>query len=431
MSEYISAIFGILLAITWFLYSSRKLGLYSLNSLFPISLIFLQSIPFLLRRIYLGDNENYSLEINLVLISLVSFVFGSYLGSMGKRKILQDGKNKRERIALKWIGSKGILIFFIPCIYFSLKFAIPRLGTGAYGYMAPLSTFEQIFFYGHLLFLSLYLASFPEIKNKKTLLLLSLVILPRFIVSSVYGRFYILQGLIPIFYYGSLRAVFLRNRSLIFNSKLFLFGGLLFVVIFLGFIREFGRSNSFGFKWLIELIAYGGTINILKMHEMFIGVPKIKYLLASVFFKVFPFLTPSSYEVNVWGKEGVVATLDRVLSAAQNRYYGVNYLGTASNYIQESYLDGGILLVIIISLLLGIIARKIDMNSANNPLLLYVACEIVPRFLLLPRSNVGYPFERVPWLILIYLVIIGILLRYLRPSKKRKLYEYDYCKMVK
>ncbi|GAO75683.1 putative uncharacterized protein [Meiothermus ruber H328] len=150
----------------------------------------------------------------------------------------------------------------------------------------------------------------------------------------------------------------------------------------------------------------GSSIPILEKYERYDIQRNQSYVFASVILKAIPFSIPlpENYRVNVWGIEGAVATLDRVLSSYENQAREDLFYGTGSNYLHELYIDFGWLGVIIGSILVALVASYMEYKGVQSLFFRFIWLSVLTSFLFLPRSNVGYFVEKLPLYIAFYLL---------------------------
>lgn len=380
-----------------------------------LAIIFFCFLPVYIKHIAgLTDIYDYSLELAMLSAGVFIFVLGAYapdisLTGRRKRSIAKTYTSAYPDIHLAPLKT-AIFALTVPAFYASIDFFRAYGGAGLYetGGVPPLSTASQVIFYSHLTLFFFACAVCPPDRIKEIIPLFIVVLLPRFIVTTSYGRWFVGQMLLPaaIFIIARLSAT-QSKKSMRVSLTAILAGisvvGLIFVM---GAIRE---SSALSIDLLIAMIRGGGVIDVLKLHADNVIDSTHNYVIASSFFKTFPFLAPSDYIVTVWGRSDMVATLDRVITLS---IYGSNpseFFGTASNYVFEWYLSFGVVGVIVGSLIVGRIARYLDNAALNSSLGTFLFMELYPRIFLLPRSNFGYLIERVLWLCIIYAILVTIL----------------------
>jgi hypothetical protein len=129
--------------------------------------------------------------------------------------------------------------------------------------------------------------------------------------------------------------------------------------------------------------------------------------------KVVPYHLLGVCVIDIWGMEGLPATLDRIL-ASNEPASEVLLVGPGSNYVLELFLSGGLAIVLCGSAIFGLTCRKFLVWAGQRSLFAGIWAECLTRALLAPRSNLGYVYERIPTLILVtalFIVVIHVATR--------------------
>ncbi|MCS7068713.1 MAG: O-antigen polysaccharide polymerase Wzy [Meiothermus sp.] len=402
---------------------TRYFGIFSTPALFMYSMLLFQIIPLLygsLTNFYGYDLTRQNL---LAILGMIAFAVGYVPLGLARNRALKAGRAahlslERSRAIFK-VAIWGSLALFPLTAATALRFFLERRG-GEYGLTEPISTMEQFLFYTALCFFALALSvNLKHIPLKWVWLLAAVVILPRLLVSLVYSRIFIFLAIIPLLYalfFSRLNFRLSRSKALLAFALLGLF------VVVPALTRDTSViASSQRFE---TLIMNGSSIPILEKYERYEINRDQSYVFASVVLKAIPFSVPlpDNYRIDVWGMEGAVATLDRVLSHHENQGRQDVFFGTGSNYLHELFIDFGWLGVGVGGILVGSVAAYIEYRGVTSILFRYIWLSILTSFLFLPRSNVGYFLEKLPLYLLFYLLIwlvMKIVLSATAASRKR------------
>ena len=415
MSEYP------LILIMVFLFSTSftiwVFGVFSIPSLFLYSLTLFQILPLLYALITGFYPYDLTRQTNMLTIGIVGFMLGYLPLGLARVKALRKSQNQYlERNTSRSIF-KAALLFSLALLpvtaVLALNFFLTRR-TGQYGLTEPLSSLEQLFFYAALSFFCIALSvNLRHIPYKWIFLLTAIVILPRLLVSLVYSRIFIFLALLPLFYALYFSRLNYSLAPIKATTVLFVLG--LFVIL-----PALTRDSSIvaSQQRFEALIMNGSSIPILEKYERYEIQRDQSYVFASVVLKAIPFPipVPENYRVDVWGLQGAVATLDRVLSSYENQNREVFY-GTGSNYLHELFIDFGWPGVVLGSLLLGFTVSFLEYKSVSSFFFRFAWLSILTSFLFLPRSNVGYFLEKLPLFIAFY-VLFWLAVKLLSESGK-------------
>ncbi|GIW28294.1 MAG: hypothetical protein KatS3mg070_1657 [Meiothermus sp.] len=384
--------------------SIRLFGIASTPSLFLYSLALFQVIP-VLYGLYTGYYQyDLTRQINMLSVGIVAFTIGYLPFGLARRRLLKKTVSglspKESRTVFKAALYFSLLLFPITATL-AVQFFLSRRG-GQYGLTEPISSLEQLFFYAALSFFCLALSvNLKHIPLKWILLLVAIVLLPRLLVSLVYSRIFIFLALVPLLY----SLYFSRlNYKLSPSKATVAFGVLALFVILPALTRD--TSIVASQQRFEALVMNGSSIPILEKYEQYDIQRNQSYVFASVILKAIPFSIPlpENYRVNVWGIEGAVATLDRVLSSYENQAREDLFYGTGSNYLHELYIDFGWLGVIVGSILVALVASYMEYKGVQSLFFRFIWLSVLTSFLFLPRSNVGYFVEKLPLYIAFYLL---------------------------
>jgi O-antigen polysaccharide polymerase Wzy len=126
-------------------------------------------------------------------------------------------------------------------------------------------------------------------------------------------------------------------------------------------------------------------------------------LLVSFTAKVIPYAAIGLCTTDVGDDKGIAATMDRLLT---KEYSNDMRAGTGGNYLLELYLTGGLVAIILGSLLFGFSCRRFVELTGHRSLFAGIWAECLSRALFAPRGNLGYVYERIPSLLLATAAVI-------------------------
>lgn len=296
--------------------------------------------------------------------------------------------------------SKKLTLLLLPvAIVVAVRFFLSR-GGAEYGYGEGLSTAEQAVLYLHLYFGLVYFATLQggNIKSIIIIMMFFVVAIPRLIISLRWGRFFFAQAIVPIIFLLLAQGlIILTRRKIIW---------LAIVAVFIVFIPALARGDDlYDFDALLQFFSRGSTL-ILFQDNMSLDLGKYcEPILVSLTAKLIPYSLLNVCTIDIWGQNGLPATLDRIL--AYNEIGDSDALvGPGSNFILELYLLGGWVSVVVGSAFLGFIARQFVRSIMIGSIFSAIWVESLVRLLLAPRSNFGYVFERIPSLFLTSLLFL-------------------------
>jgi hypothetical protein len=275
-----------------------------------------------------------------------------------------------------------------------------------YGSGEGLSSFHQIPLYGLLYTYYIYLIySSYYVRPKDEFLKISfLAILPRFLIATVWGRFFLVQALLP-FVLLAIQSGYIKVNFKVF-SILILIG--LCVFIGLPMLRgdEISVSDSLS---LLEFVIKGGPVHLIgEVDNVQNTFPNTNFLITGLFGNTFPFLFGNNDKIDIWGSYGLVVTLDRAFAFMEGVDFDSN-AGPGSNYVAELLVIGGYFGLIFGSFFLGIVFRIGKKISNITPVIALPMIDALSKSLFVPRSNITYMFERAIPLTVIFIVLVFIL----------------------
>ncbi|MCE2904242.1 MAG: O-antigen polysaccharide polymerase Wzy family protein [Anabaena sp. CoA2_C59] len=383
--------------------SIRKYGIFSLPSgflfslgLFQVSRLIFIIIPFL--QDYVDDD--YFLQSALLLIAVTFFKLTYDFSFKILKSTVKDKKHIEENKELFNLGKFIILITFIPCLIISLQSILsPNVGSYGIEESGP-STYQKIPLYAALVGLQFLNSSAPSI-SRKSIILISLVALPRLLLSFVnmrgYFVFFMGAELSVIFSINKLSNTVLRRILIISIISIPL---LIFVPLS---IRQVNVSSG-NLDILSSLYLISDPIKIISLAiENINQLPNINYSLGPLVAIYLPFLAPEDFYLPA--QEGILINrLDRALSQYLLWDRGFPYLGTGGNYIADLYIDFGVIGVATGSGFVGFMTALFMNRMKYDRLFLFNALFFINKLLYLPRGCFVELIDMLPVYSLIFIV---------------------------
>jgi hypothetical protein len=296
---------------------------------------------------------------------------------------------------------KATLWIALPALVLALQFFHSRSGV-EYGEGENIPTVHQAVLYAHMFFAFLFLGAARSIHEdrRRIIIVSALVIAPRLIVSLRWGRFFLLQAVIPV-----LLITLARGWVALSVRRILQLCALALLVVF---VPALIRGDSFvGQDELIAFFQAGSSLGRLQDNRDLNLTGLCPPLLVSLTDKVVPYSLLGVCTMEYKGAQGVPATLDRILTEDDPGTVGT-LAGTGSNYLLELYLTGGIGAIILGSTLFGFTCRCFIQGIGKRSLFAGIWGECLSRALFAPRSTLGYVYERIPSLFLVTLMMIGL-----------------------
>ena len=296
---------------------------------------------------------------------------------------------------------KATVWLTLPVLVLALQFFFSRSRV-EYGQGESLSILHQAVFYGHMFFGFLFLGAARAIPEERRRIIIAsvLVIAPRLIVSLRWGRFFLAQAVLPVLFIALARGWVTLSKKRVLQ--------LCALALFIIFVPSLTRGDNFlGQDELVTFFQAGSTLRLFQdSRDLNLG-GLCPPLLVSMTAKLVPYSLLGVCTMEFKGAQGVPATLDRILTdddPATEDTLG----GTGSNYLLELYLTGGIGAIVLGSVLFGFTSRCFVQGIGQRSLFAGIWAECLSRALFAPRSTLGYVYERIPSLLLVIMIIVGI-----------------------
>lgn len=276
---------------------------------------------------------------------------------------------------------KASLLIAIPAFAVGMRFAAYRAGL-AYGEGSDIPFWYQAILYSHLFVGYMYLGSVPNMegKNRKRFLLVSsLLILPRLVISLHWGRFFVGQTIVVVLLIAMARG-WLR-LSLTRTAQ---FVALAAAIIFVPSITRGDKvagADVFGRPALLDLFQSGNTLPFFQDYRNL--RPECPPLVVSMTAKVVPYSWLHLCTMSVGNVNNTPAVLSSILTRNESNDLGS---GTGSIYILELYLSGGLAAVFIGSALFGLSCRWFIEHLGQRSIVSGIWAECLVRALFAPRE---------------------------------------------
>lgn len=303
--------------------------------------------------------------------------------------------------ACETLAYKATLWIACPAIVLATQFFFSRSGVD-YGQGEGLSFIYQTVLYTHMFFGLLFLGIARAIPQERHRIIIAsiLVILPRFIISLRWGRFFLAQAIVPVFFLALARG-WMRP-----SGKLFLQLGAL--AMFIVFVPPLTRGdNFFGQDEAVSFFQAGSSLRLFQDNVDLNLTERCPPLLVSMTAKLVPYGLLGICIMDYQGTKGVPATIDRILTVNEPSTEGT-LSGTGANYLLELYLTGGIGAIILGSAFFGFSSRCFIQWISQRSLFAGIWAECLSRVLFAPRGTLGYVYERIPSLVIATLIIVGL-----------------------
>jgi len=350
------------------------------------SWLYFQGIPILLNDGRVNVSENYIFaSIFSLLLLILGIIFGSAL--------------KLKSYNISWQSSLINPLYVFIILSFPVTF-IMALNSAyinlAYGYGAAdaILFIQNILGYVILTIMPIFLFSAKTLCSRKINLILLLIIIPRFLVSIFGQRFYLLQAIIPIFFW----IYFFKKISI---KYVIVFVAIGFIAS--AFIMPAIRGDS---VWGIENIILGSPLNLLPLIEktnILKGFNSYSLFLCQIVSGIYDICDLT----NIWTvPEGHSLRYHNALTYIIRQESGIDGIGTGGNPIIEfapnessEYSSG------FIFFLIGGISGLIVRNCISNPLACFLLPHISSKLLFLWRGTLVEFYDRLLPLIFVYLML--------------------------
>jgi hypothetical protein len=308
------------------------------------------------------------------------------------------------------------VLLFPPAIALAVIFAAANIGR-EYGDLS-VSFADQIVYYLHLFFGFMFLGVVRagHQSRRKICIAVVMIALPRFIVSTNYGRMFLAEGIVPLVLIAVARGFIQlswKRTAQIAGLGLFI---ILVPSITRGDFSAAGADPASAETPAIVLWLSGGTTLLVTQQYMDIDMThRCPPLLVSLTGKLIPYallhvctITTSGMGENANVTTEFAANLDRVVTYEMNGGDGSMTTGTGTSYLLELYLTGGLAGVAFGSFVYGAVCKLLATSMAARSLFSGIWAECLMRAVFSTRATLGYAFEKVPVLLLATMLVVLI-----------------------
>ena len=269
-----------------------------------------------------------------------------------------------------------------------------------YGAVGSIPIGDQAVLYTHLFFGLMFFGSAAPKRDGRHRVLIGLVLfaLPRLIISTHGGRFYLAQAAVPALLIavgrGWIRFSFRRVIQIMLLAALILFG------------PSITRGDAvFGQGEFADWLSGGSTLKLYQDHIDDNLQGHCNPFLVAFTAKVIPFKLIGECLIDFGDRKDEPETLDRILAVeTPGTFHGT--VGPGSNYLLDLGLFGGLLAVFVGSACFGFSCRRFVAWVGMRSPYAGIWAECLTRALFAPRGNLGYVYERVPSLVLATWLIV-------------------------
>ncbi len=303
--------------------------------------------------------------------------------------------------ACETFAYKATLWIACPAIVLAGQFFYSRSGVD-YGQGQGLSLIYQAILYTHMFFGFLFLGvARTNPQDRRRIVIASiLIILPRFIISLRWGRFFLVQAIVPIVFIA-----LARGWMRLSGKRVLQLGALAVLIVF---VPALSRGDNFlGQDEIVTFFEAGSSLRLFQDNVDLNLTERCPPLLVSMTAKSIPYGLLDVCTMDYKGSKGVPATLDRILTDNDPSTAGT-LNGTGANYLLELYLTGGIGAIILGSVFFGFSSRCFVQCISQRSLFAGIWAECLSRALFAPRGTLGYVYERIPSLLLATLIVITL-----------------------
>ncbi|CAN7542110.1 hypothetical protein LJR034_003719 [Caballeronia sp. LjRoot34] len=353
-------------------------------------------VPEGIRIVYFNTYQDDSVYGYLALSACVVAVSYVLVAAWLGRKAA-DTRPPADRDAALRLSARVISYLAPVCMLLAAAFVGMRWGT-EYGEGDSMPYVFQIFLYAHLYTFFFYLRFVDEneVKSRRFILLSLAVLLPRLLISTHWGRFFVGQAMLPFVFallVGGHVMVRLRHVLIIVLGA----GCIYFVLPMLRGDDVGGQ----GTESVLLFIAGGGPVHLVgQVEDVEQAYPNVNFLMTGLVGPFAPNLLSAEERIDIWGQEGAPLTLDRAFAEMEGiGFYSLT--GPGSVYVADLLVLGGMTALIAGSIVIGGLlacARSLYKLPVLVSLALF---DIVSKIVFLPRTSFTYLIDRIAVLTII------------------------------
>jgi hypothetical protein len=288
--------------------------------------------------------------------------------------------------------SARVICYLAPvCMVLAMVFVGMRWGT-EYGEGDSMPYVFQIFLYAHLYTFFFYLrfVDGTEVKSQRFVLVSLAVLLPRLLISSHWGRFFVGQAILP-FVFALLVGGNVKVRM---RHLLTIIIGATCIYFVLPLIRGDDVGGQ-GTESVLRFIASGGPVHLVgQVEEIDAAYPNVNFFKTGLVGPFAPSLLSAEERIDIWGQEGAPLTLDRAFAELEGiGFYSLT--GPGSVYVADLLVLGGLGMLIAGSIVIGALLAC-TRSLYRLPVLLSLALfDIFSKVVFLPRTSFTYLIDRI------------------------------------
>jgi hypothetical protein len=356
---------------------------------------------FLFRVVVHQADEIENSTVAISILALICFIAGYLFPAFGRRPAQYS---QRVLDTCGDFAYRATILLALPALILAVQFWRTHQ-TMTYGYVAvdQIPFLYQAVLYTQLFLGFMYLGSADPKKEgwRRILFALTLVILPRLIISLHWGRFFLAQAIIPALLIAIARGWVRITAKRMLQITLLTLG--------LIFVPAMTRGDFSGEqKAVVDWFANGSSLRLMQSDADLNLSGYCNPFLVSLTSKSFPYGILGICVLDMGKQKNLPATLDRILTINLPYNTGGIVSGTGSNYLLELYLFGGLAAVFAGSAFFGFTCRQFMRWIGVRSLFSGIWAECLTRALLAPRGNLSYVYERIPSLILTTLFVVFI-----------------------
>jgi hypothetical protein len=330
-------------------------------------------------------------------LSAAVVVIAYLLSSAWLRSRAAEPRMEVQRDVALGLSARVIGYLAPVCMVLSAAFVAMRWGVD-YGEGDSMPYAFQIFFYTHLYTYFFYLrfVDEQEIRRRRFLLVTLAVLLPRLLIATHWGRFFVGQAILP-FVFALLVGgkVTVRARHL-----LMIVAGAGCIYFVLPLLRGDDVGGE-GTESVLRFIAAGGPVHLVaQVEDIDQTFPNTNFLMTGLVGPFAPGLLSAEERIDIWGEQGAPLTLDRAFASLEGiGFYSLT--GPGSVYVADLLVVGGVGALVAGSIVIGLFLALAG-AIYRLPVLYSIALfDIVSKIVFLPRTSFTYLIDRIVILTLI------------------------------
>jgi hypothetical protein len=347
-------------------------------------------VPEAIRIIYFNTYQDDTVYSNLALSAAV--VATSYvLAAIFLDRVVTVTPAPSERDTALRLSSRVISYLAPVCMLLAVVFIGMRWGTD-YGEGDSMPYAFQIFLYAHLYTFFFYLRFVDdvEIKSRRFIYMSLAVLLPRLLISTHWGRFFVGQAILP-FVFALLVGGNIRVRM---RHLLAIIAGAACIYFVLPLIRGDDVGGE-GTESVLRFIAGGGPVHLVgQVEDVDAAYPNVNFFKTGLIGPFAPSLLSAEERIDIWGQEGAPLTLDRAFAELEGiGFYSLT--GPGSVYVADLLVLGGMGMLVAGSIVIGILLAC-TRSLYRLPVLISLALfDIFSKVVFLPRTSFTYLIDRI------------------------------------